>query len=76
MAGVPKRATHVEAGLVGQPFDEAAPDRAAPEWAKDFTPMSDMRASADYRLAAARNMLRRYWLEGQGTEVNVREVRA
>jgi xanthine dehydrogenase small subunit len=76
MAGVPKRATHVEAALIGHPFDEDALERAAPEWAKDFTPMSDMRASADYRLDAARNMLRRYWLEGQGAAVNVREVRA
>jgi xanthine dehydrogenase small subunit len=76
MAGIPKRATHVEAALVGQPWDEAALDRAASEWARDFTPMSDMRASADYRLAAARNMLRRYFAEGQGTAVNVREVRA
>jgi len=76
MAGIPKRAAHVEAALMGQTFDEAALDRAAPEWAKDFSPMSDMRASADYRLAAARNMLRRYWLEGQGAAVNVREVRA
>ncbi|WP_375174552.1 xanthine dehydrogenase small subunit [Pseudooceanicola sp.] len=76
MAGIPKRAAHVEAALIGQPFDEAALERAAPEWAKDFSPMSDMRASADYRLASARNMLRRYWLEGQGTSVNVREVRA
>ena len=76
MAGIPKRATHVEAALTGQPFDEAALDRAGPGWVKDFAPMSDMRASADYRLAAARNMLRRYWLEGQGAAVNVREVRA
>lgn len=76
MAGIPKRAAHVEAALTGRPFDAAALERAAPEWAKDFAPMSDMRASAEYRLAAARNMLRRYWLEGQGSAVNVREVRA
>ncbi|WP_136636683.1 xanthine dehydrogenase small subunit [Pseudooceanicola onchidii] len=76
MAGIPKRAAHVEAALIGQPFDEAALARAAPEWSKDFAPMSDMRASADYRLAAARNMLRRYWLEAQGAATNVREVRA
>ncbi|GGE40006.1 xanthine dehydrogenase small subunit [Primorskyibacter flagellatus] len=76
MAGIPKRATHVEAALTGQPFNGAALDRAAQEWAKDYSPMSDMRASADYRLAAAKNMLRRYWLEGQGTATQVREVRA
>jgi xanthine dehydrogenase small subunit len=34
--------------------------------ARDFTPISDMRASADYRLRAARNLLRRFYLETRG----------
>ena len=38
--------------------------------------MSDMRASADYRQIAARNMLTRYLLEDLGAATNVREVRA
>ncbi len=60
MAGTPKRATHVEAALTGRPWTEATVRAADAAWAEDFTPMSDMRASAGYRLAAARNMLMRY----------------
>jgi xanthine dehydrogenase small subunit len=42
---------------------------------EDFAPMSDMRASAAYRLSTARNMLRRVWLERAGTLSRVLEVR-
>ena len=75
MAGTPKRAKTVEAALVGQSWDEATVEAILPMFSDDFQPMSDMRASADYRLAAAQNMLRRYFLESSGTSVNVLEVR-
>ncbi|SNS32687.1 xanthine dehydrogenase small subunit [Antarctobacter heliothermus] len=75
MAGIPKRATQVEAAITGQPWTEATVEAAAPAWAQDFAPMSDMRASADYRLTAARNMLRRAWAEDQGHATRVLEVR-
>ena len=75
MAGIPKRAIHVEAALIGQPWTDATLEAAAPAWAQDFAPMSDMRASATYRLTAARNMLRRCWAEDQGHATNVLEVR-
>ena len=42
----------------------------------DFAPMSDMRASADYRLTGAQNMLLRYFHESNGTIVSVLEVEA
>ncbi|AHD08400.1 xanthine dehydrogenase small subunit [Phaeobacter gallaeciensis] len=61
MAGVPKRASHVEAALVGQVMSAATLATARGEFARDFTPMSDMRASADYRLETAANMLTRYF---------------
>ncbi|MBR9766292.1 MAG: xanthine dehydrogenase small subunit, partial [Rhodobacteraceae bacterium] len=76
MAGVPKRATHVEAAITGKPWELATLEAAADEWARDFTPMSDMRASADYRLKAARNMLTRYFLADLGQGVDVLEVEA
>ncbi|MCK0168925.1 xanthine dehydrogenase small subunit [Jannaschia sp. S6380] len=59
MAGVPRRATAAEAALDGHPLDPDALARAAAALAEDFTPLSDMRASAGYRLAAAQGMLRR-----------------
>jgi len=75
MAAIPKRAGHVEAAIVGQPWTEATVAAAAGALKTDFTPLSDMRASAEYRLAAARNMALRYFLEDQGTPARVLEVR-
>ncbi len=76
MAGTPKRASHVEQALIGQPWSEATLDALHDTWAQDFSPMTDMRASAAYRLTAARNMLRRAWAEDQGQRTDVLEVRA
>ncbi len=76
MAGIPKRASHVEAALAGQPWTETTIRAAMAEMARDFTPMTDMRASAGYRLAAAENMLLRYFHELAGQPVNVLEVSA
>jgi xanthine dehydrogenase small subunit len=59
MAGIPKRAAHVEAAIEGRPFDAATMERGATCLARDFTPLDDMRASAEYRLRAAEGMLRR-----------------
>ena len=74
MAGTPKRATHVEAAITGQPWTADTIGAAWDAWALDFTPMSDMRASADYRLETARNMLTRYFLEDVGAATRVLEV--
>ena len=76
MAGTPKRATAVEAAITGQPWDESILAKAAPAWAKDFQPLTDMRATADYRLKAARNMLERYLLADLGQATNIAEVSA
>ena len=74
MAGVPKRAAAVEAALLGQPWNEATITAALPAFAQDFTPLSDMRASADYRLRAAEGMLRRYFADLSDQPANVLEV--
>jgi xanthine dehydrogenase small subunit len=63
MAGIPKRASETEARLVGRTLDGQALDEACAALAADFTPLSDMRASAGYRLRTAQNMLRRFALE-------------
>jgi xanthine dehydrogenase small subunit len=31
--------------------------------AQDYAPLSDMRASSEYRMKAAQNLLRRFWFE-------------
>ena len=76
MAGIPKRATHAEAALVGQPWTEDSVRAAMVAYAADFTPLTDMRASAEYRLETAANMLLRYFHEDQGVATNVLEVSA
>ena len=59
MAGIPKRALAAETALRGQAFDESAVAAAAAALTQDFKPMSDVRASAAYRLEVAGNLLRR-----------------
>ena len=76
MAGVPKRAAAVEAALIGQPWNAQTIAGTLPAFAADFEPLSDMRASAAYRLEAAQNMLQRYFADLSGVSVNVREVSA
>jgi xanthine dehydrogenase small subunit len=74
MAGIPKRAAHVEQALIGQPWTEATVTAALPTFAQDFTPLSDMRASAGYRLETATNLLIRYFHDLNGAPVSVLEV--
>jgi xanthine dehydrogenase small subunit len=63
MAGIVKRATGAEAAIVGQPWTQAAVQRAQAALATDFKPLTDMRASAEYRAQVAQNLLQRFWLE-------------
>jgi xanthine dehydrogenase small subunit len=76
MAGVPKRAAAVEAALIGQPWTQESVAAAARAFRDDFTPLSDMRASADYRLQVAQNLLLRYFAQSTGQAANVLEVLA
>ncbi|WP_068877667.1 MULTISPECIES: xanthine dehydrogenase small subunit [unclassified Phenylobacterium] len=66
MAATPKRAAACEAALTGKPWTLATIEAAVVALADDFTPLTDMRASAGYRLEAARNMIRRAYLESGG----------
>ncbi|MDO8361169.1 MAG: xanthine dehydrogenase small subunit [Devosia sp.] len=66
MAATPKRAKAVEDALLGQPWTAATIEAALPAFAVDFQPISDMRASKEYRLLAAQNLLRRFHLETVG----------
>ncbi len=71
MAGVPKRAAGAEAALVGHAFSLTRIAAAQAAMAGDFTPLSDMRASGDYRMRAAQNMLLRYHHDLAGLPVDV-----
>ncbi|MCW5720525.1 MAG: xanthine dehydrogenase small subunit [Devosia sp.] len=66
MAATPKRAKTVEAALIGKPWTLETVEAVLPAFAEDFQPISDMRASKEYRLLAAQNLLKRFFLETQG----------
>jgi xanthine dehydrogenase small subunit len=63
MAATPKRAAQAEAALLGRAWSEAALQDSMAAMAQDYAPLSDMRASNDYRMQGAQNLLRRFWLE-------------
>ncbi|MBU2937648.1 MULTISPECIES: xanthine dehydrogenase small subunit [Pacificibacter] len=75
MAGTPKRATSVEAALIGKPWTNTTIDAALPAFEQDYQPMTDMRASATYRQTTAQNMLKRVFAESIGHTVSVLDVR-
>jgi xanthine dehydrogenase small subunit len=62
MAEVAARAPSAEKILLGAPWSQATFDAAATALAQDFKPLSDMRASSDYRMSGAINLLRRFFL--------------
>jgi xanthine dehydrogenase small subunit len=67
MAATPKRAAKAERALVGASLDEPATWRLAREAIdEDFTPLTDMRATAAYRKAIAANLLEKALMEISG----------
>jgi len=63
MAAIPTRAPAAERALTGQAWSEAAIAAATAALASDFTPLTDLRGSREYRLRAAGSMLRRFYLQ-------------
>jgi xanthine dehydrogenase small subunit len=63
MAAIPKRAAQTEQWLRGRSWDEATAREAMERLSAEFTPLSDMRASASYRSRATVNLLYRFHLE-------------
>ena len=63
VAATPKRAPATERALVGVPWTEATARAAMSALATDYAPLTDMRASADYRRQTAQNLLYRFFLE-------------
>lgn len=63
MAATPVRARATEHVLVGQAWTEESVNAAMDALDLEFAPISDMRASADYRRLVARNLLYKCFLE-------------
>ncbi|WP_025030442.1 xanthine dehydrogenase small subunit [Nitratireductor aquibiodomus] len=76
MAATPKRAKSVEKALVGKPWTQETVEAALSAYERDFQPISDMRASADYRMMAAKNLLRRFYVESTGGSANLSRYEA
>jgi xanthine dehydrogenase small subunit len=72
VAAMPARAREAEAVLIGKTWNHAAVTTAKSALQAQFQPMSDMRASAQYRSTVLANLLERFWLESQGeTQLNL-----
>jgi xanthine dehydrogenase small subunit len=68
VAATPVRATQTEAALMGQAWTQATVHEAIAVLRGEFAPISDMRASAAYRVQVLGNLLQRFWLESQGVQ--------
>jgi xanthine dehydrogenase small subunit len=74
VAEIPKRALACEQVLTGRRWDEAAVEAGAVALESEFAPITDMRASAAYRTAVLKNLLRRFHVETTRPEVATRVV--
>ncbi|RJF96231.1 xanthine dehydrogenase small subunit [Noviherbaspirillum saxi] len=63
MAATSRRAPKAEAALLGRAWNETALREAMQQLTQDYTPLTDMRASSDYRMKTAQNLLQRFWYE-------------
>lgn len=63
MAAIPKRAVLTEKTLLGRSWDETTVRAGQAALAREFEPISDMRASANYRLKVAQNLLEKFYIE-------------
>lgn len=76
MAATPRRAHQAEQACLGQRWNERTVATALTALVRDYTPISDMRASATYRQLVAGNLLHRFHLHTQGVPVTLDEVLA
>ena len=74
MAGTPMRAKKCEAALICKDWNEASLSAAQLALSRDFAPMSDMRASKEYRMLVAQNLLTKLFIETTAPEIATRLV--
>jgi xanthine dehydrogenase small subunit len=68
VAATPVRARQAEAVLRGQAWTLDQANQAAAALRAEFQPISDMRASSEYRATVLGNLMQRFWLESQGQQ--------
>ena len=57
MSEIPKRASIIEKELINSDFSENTFSKVLDLINKDFSPLDDMRASRNYRITVAKNLL-------------------
>lgn len=72
MAAIPVRAAHAEASLLNAEWTYENIEKAMFALRKDFSPLSDFRASKEYRMLIAENILKKFYLELQNNEIETR----
>lgn len=71
MAAIPKRVFAVEAALEAKPASMATINAAKAAFAQELAPLSDVRASSEYRMTLVENLLAKAWLEYSEPEAAV-----
>ena len=74
MAAIPKRALAAEAALLNAPFDMSSVEQSKLALSQDFKPMTDVRASDEYRMKVAQNLLEKCYLELSSSVIETRVV--
>lgn len=71
MAATPVAAKRMAQVMEGKEFSEQSIQQAAEALTADFKPMTDVRATQQYRLQVCKNLMQRFWLE-QSSDVITR----
>ncbi|MCZ6727818.1 MAG: xanthine dehydrogenase small subunit [Acidobacteria bacterium] len=74
MAAIPQRASECEQALEGREWNESTLAAGMAALDRDYTPIEDMRASAEYRQMVTRNLLRKLFLETSGWQGETRVI--
>jgi len=76
MAPTPKRALACETALRGKPWTQATIAEGQRALRTDYAPISDMRASKEYRSRVAENLLLKFFIETTAADAESRVVGA
>jgi xanthine dehydrogenase small subunit len=74
VAAIPKRAPICERALIGKPWTEETVRAAMAALDHDYSPLTDMRASASYRRSVTKNLLWRLFVETTDPRTTTRVV--
>jgi len=70
MAATPVRAMNTEKALLGEVWNDECLQQARLRLQQDFSPLTDVRASSQYRLKIAQNLLTRFFKETQSDVID------